>query len=309
MTAYSLKTIMKIFSPILIFIALTGTPAYGDDLQDGMDAFIKGTHGNRNGYEKAFKLVKPYADKGDAAAQNLIGELYQHGRFVKQDLPKAVKLFRLSADQGNHHAQHSLGVMYQNGRGVKPDILETAKLFKLSAKQANRNAQHALGLMYQNGQGVKQDPLEAIKWILKSAKSGYSNSQKSLRQINHLKWVKLAAEQADINAQTFMGASYYLGLNVAKNYTEAAKWYTKAAEQGSVVAQNIIGAMNEKGKGVPEDYAKAAMWYTLSEKSGDHYGRIYKENIEKRMDPAQIAVARKLTQKWLDEHAKKSETQ
>ena len=295
---------MKTFFSILISLIFTAIPVYADDLQDGKEAFLNGARGNIRDYEKAFRLLKPYADEGNAKAQNIIGQLYQYGLGVKQDLPKAVILHKLSAEQGDKYSQYSLGQLYQNGQGVKQDYIESARMYKLSAEQGHRISQYHLGQIYQNGQGVKQDYLKAIKWILQASKNGVPEAQLLRRQNHYHKWIELRAEQGDIDAQIFLGANYYMGLNVTQDYSKAARWYLRAAEQGSDVAQNIIGAMNEKGKGVSKNYVEAIKWYTISEQSGNHYGSIYKEHIKKRMDSAQIAKAWKLAKKWLDAHGK-----
>ena len=246
----------------LIFIILTVTPLYANDLQNGLDAIQRGNH------KKAFKIFKPLANEGNAIAQDMLGELYQ------------------------------------KGQGVKQDYLEAAKFFKLAAAQGSRSAQYFLGKLYQNGQGVKQDYLKAIKWLLESAQQGHISAQFLRQEPYYKEWVELAAEQGDSNAQIFLGANYYLGLNVSRNYSEAIRWYKKAAEQGSITAHNILGAMHEKGKGTFKDYVEARKWFAISDESGDSYGHMYRKKIEKKMDPSQIKKSKKLAKKWLDQHEK-----
>ena len=49
--------------------------------------------------------------------------------------------------------------------------------------------------------------------------------------------VIFAAEQGNIEAQYSMGAVYYSGEGVAKDYRQAMYWFKKAAVQGDVRAQ------------------------------------------------------------------------
>ena len=154
-----------------------------------------------------------------------------------------------------------------------------------------------------------QDYLEAIKWLLNSAEKGNSSARALREKDIYHKWLKLATVEGDDLAQNFLGAKYYLELNIAQNYTEAANWYQKAADQGSTTAQNIFGAMNENGKGIARDYVKANMWFTISEKSGNAFGHAYRVNVEKHMDSDQIAKAQELAKTLLDEHQNKPETQ
>ena len=225
--------------------------------------------------------------------------------FGNKDFEKAFHLLRPFASKGNADIQARLGQMYQYGQGVKQNYKEAIKLYRLGSEGGNRHAQIALGKMYENGQGSKQDYQEAVKWILKAAQQKNHEALIMGSQVRYHKWIILAGEKGDINAQTFLGASYYLGLNVTRDHTEAIKWYRKAAEQGSVIAQNILGAMSEKGKGISKDYVEANKWFTISTSSGDGYGHLYREKIERRMDPAQIKKSRKLAEEWLNEHGNK----
>ncbi len=70
-----------------------------------------------------------------------------------------------------------------------------------------------------------------------------------------------AAEQGDVNAQSILGAMYYEGKGVQKNYAKAFEWFEKAAKQGDADAQNILGLRYYNGEGVPKDYTKAFEWF------------------------------------------------
>lgn len=51
------------------------------------------------------------------------------------------------------------------------------------------------------------------------------------------------AEQGDAKSQFALGAMYYYGKGVPKNYVEAARWYLKSAEQGNVGAEYSIASI------------------------------------------------------------------
>jgi len=160
-----------------------------------------------------------------------------------------------------------------------------------------------LGMAYRKGEGVLQSHKEAFKWLLKSAELKNVKAQRSIRANYHQRH-KQVAKQGDSYAQRFLGASYYLGLGVTRDYAEAAKWYKKAAEQEDRVAQNILGAMYEKGKGISKDFVEAYKWFSLSEETGN--GSMYKEKIGKRkMTSAQIAEAQMLAREWTEQYQKK----
>ena len=98
---------MKI-KPLTLLLALTflflfSGSVFGDDLQDGFDAY------KRNAYKEAFKLFRLSAVKGNASAQYNLGVMYAEGQGVTKDSKEANKWYRFSAEQGNTKAQTNLG--------------------------------------------------------------------------------------------------------------------------------------------------------------------------------------------------------
>ncbi len=60
------------------------------------------------------------------------------------------------------------------------------------------------------------------------------------------KWAtahRILAEQGDAKSQFALGAMYYYGKELPKDYVEAARWYLKSAEQGDINAQYSIASM------------------------------------------------------------------
>jgi len=90
------------------------------------------------------------------------------------------------------------------------------------------------------------------------------------------------------------------------DYATALREWRPLAKQGNATAQNNLGAMYSSGQGVPQDYAKAHMWYNLAASKlppgGAGGGRDTavksRDNVAKRMTPAQIAEAQKLAGEW-----------
>ena len=87
------------------------------------------------------------------------------------------------------------------------------------------------------------------------------------------------------------------------DYAEAAKWVRLAAEQGNADAQLILGVTYGAGHGVPQDYVQAHMWSNLAaSRLGAKERR--DEAVKSRdiaalnMTPAQIAEAQKLAREW-----------
>jgi TPR repeat protein len=146
------------------------------------------------------------ARKGDALAQLKLGEMYDLGEGVTQDLKEAVKWYRLAAEQGNSRAQFSLAEMYKNGDGVQQDMQQALKWYRKAAGQGNSGAQLLLGVMYESGTGVRTNFAEAAKWY------------------------RLSANGGDSRAQLLLANLYNLGHGVARNPVVAYALYTVSAE-------------------------------------------------------------------------------
>jgi TPR repeat protein len=117
--------------------------------------------------------------------------------------------------------------------GFGEDICE----LRQKAEQGDASAQFNLGVRYELGDGVPKDSKEAVKWY------------------------RLAAENGNASAQSYLGG-------VVKDAKESVKWYLMAAEQGDVYAQYFLGTAYNHGKGVPEDYDEAIKWYRLAADQG-----------------------------------------
>jgi len=156
----------------------------------------------------ALKEVKGKAQRGDAQAQEFVGEIYVEGKQATLNYPEAATWFRMAADQGLAKAQYNLGTLYDAGQGVPHDEAEAAKWYRKAADQGNTDAQYTLAGMYQMGRGVPMNVKEAIMWQTR------------------------AAELGDPLARYNLAERYERGKNVTQDLVEAYKWHTLAAERG-----------------------------------------------------------------------------
>ena len=116
------------------------------------------------GEVKIFVSHKAKAEKGDRAAQYVLGGCYAGGFGVAEDTVEAVKWYHKAAEQGEPRAQFWLGVSYANGNGVVQDLVEAVKWFHLSAIQGDTNAQEHLAHCYYKGEGVTKNDFEAYAY-------------------------------------------------------------------------------------------------------------------------------------------------
>ena len=108
-------------------------------------------------YAQTVRLLRPWAERGDAQAQYGLGLMHYHGQGVTQDYIKAREWFEKAAAQGLAAAQYNLGLMYHAGRGVARDYAKAREWFEKAAAQtedaenaeATRQARRALEEMRQ----------------------------------------------------------------------------------------------------------------------------------------------------------------
>ena len=122
---------------------------------------------------KDFKSLKALAEKGDAEAQFILGDMYYKAEGVEKDLKEAAQWYRKSAEQGNAKAQWSLGRMYRFGLRVEKDLKEAEKWWRKAAEQGFAFGQNSLGVMYKYGDGVEKDFVTAYAWFNIAAPNGH----------------------------------------------------------------------------------------------------------------------------------------
>jgi len=119
---------MRTLLTALTALMLLATPVVAGDYEDASAAHKGGDH------QKAFRLLKPLAEQGDADAQALLGYKYHQGLGVPKDDAKAYYWWRKAAEQGNASAQFLLGAMYAKGEGVTK-VLEFSQPHTQSHKE------------------------------------------------------------------------------------------------------------------------------------------------------------------------------
>ncbi len=201
--------------------------------------------------EAAVEIMEE-AERGDAEAQLTVGKtLLEAGSYTS-----AEKFLTRSAEQGNAAAQNLLGDMYAKGTGGEQNFNKAFKWYRLAAKQGNTEAQSALGILFYlykigrtNNTDVEQlDQKEIYNWLLQAAEKGNSPAEATLGIIYFkgylekpdyqlaLKWFEKAAKQNNPDAQTFLGAMYEYGLGIPVDLKKAKQLYIKAAAQGIKIA-------------------------------------------------------------------------
>ena len=147
--------------------------------------------------------LKTLGARGNASAQNQLGQLYANGRGMPQDYATAQGWYAKAAAQGHAWAQNQLGQLSADGLGVPQDYKKARQWWEQAAAQGVAQAQYNLGQLYTNGRGVPQDYTTARGWYEKSAAQGNA-------------W-----------AQAQLALLYANGRGVPQDYTKARGWYEK----------------------------------------------------------------------------------
>jgi TPR repeat protein len=177
----------------------------------------------------------------------------------------------------------AFGGQFEDGIAAyeRGDYATAFRLMKPLADKGDAKAQHNLGVMYDYGRGVPQDTTKALKWYRRAADQGIPDAQHNL------------------------GLMYYYGQGVPQSYIEAARWYRRAADQGMPDSQANLGLMYYYGQGVSQNYVLAHMWLNLSAskspasvKKKVNDAVHYRDIVDAKMTPAQIAEAERLAREW-----------
>ena len=102
----------------LTFLFLFSGSVYGDDYQDGVDAYLK------QDYKTAHKLFLSLAEQGDASAQFNLGMMYDNGRGVPQDYALAYMWFNLCGSSGDKDCVKNRNIVEEK---MTPQQIEKAQ--------------------------------------------------------------------------------------------------------------------------------------------------------------------------------------
>lgn len=91
------------------------------------------TEYDRANLTSSLNVWTPLAQKGDAKAQNYLGEIYEAGITGTPDFQLAALWYQRAADQDLKAAQVNLGFLYESGKGVSQDKAKALNLYRLAA--------------------------------------------------------------------------------------------------------------------------------------------------------------------------------
>lgn len=217
----SLKSLLV----MLFLLGSLGNAFAQDNFKELMQLQKRATEGPPADAQKAKGTLEDLAQKDDATATVILGQLYMTGGSgIAADTPKGLGLIRKAADLQNTDAMFILAMLHGNGRlgvqqdanlsnkwlikaadaghlegqklaaqrylfgqdGMPTDFAKANKYFEL-ASPSDPNSAHILGVHYYQGKGVPKDDQKAIHYWRQAAKAGHGPAQQFLRNRN-LSW-------------------------------------------------------------------------------------------------------------------------
>ena len=135
--------------------------------------------------------------------------------------------------------------LFNGTGGESPDKPRAVSMLKDLALGGSLESQKRLGEIFSEGEFGDVDFAEAFKWLL------------------------MAAEQGDAEAQMAVGASYSTGhRGVKRDLAEAVQWLKKSASQDFGPSQMALGVHYYRGLGVEQDLDEARDLFRRAESSG-----------------------------------------
>ena len=165
---------------------------------------------------QAVEGLERVAERGDAHAQYLMGQLYRDGPLLIPDNQKAKHWLTQAAKQGLPEAQYALGILLLSDDWEVRDLDEGIRWLKEAAENGNQWAAYRLGKEYLTGEAVTKDTSKAAEWFTRSAEAGNQY------------------------AQYMLGKLCLTGQGVAQDQAQAMDWFSRSAAQGNQYAQFFL---------------------------------------------------------------------
>ncbi len=206
---------------------------------------------------KGIALLNEAIELGSYKALFLLGEEYENGGCLAQDLTKAKELYMQSAQNQCQEAVNKLIHIYYHDEDDKEHYARAMSIINQYAIYDNGYAYYMKGWMYLYGQGVTSNTETAIRYLGYSAGFG-----KYLPSIKLLEEFFEYGHQPDVDKWDFV--------YIQQDLIKAAIYHEKGAKLGDKESQYKAAICKLEGRGTSKDYHGAFLW--LWESSLQNYG-------------------------------------
>lgn len=216
--------------------------AMPDDFLQGKAAFEK------HDYNGAYLLLLPWAHRGNAEAQYLVGRMSDEGGVgIALDPVEAARWYKLAAAKDYPQALYALAKASAVGRGMRANPEQALDYLKRAASTDFTPAILDLASLYDDGRGVEKDRTKAFDLYEKAAKLG------------------------NTDARFEVGDRLFNGDGVEQDRPTARQWYDLAAGRGHPGALFRLAQLGvAAAKPGNYDYRIEAYYYlTLAQQRGN----------------------------------------
>lgn len=120
---------------------------------------------------EAGRMDRPSIRRGPFSDAVMLGNAYEHGKGVKQDLAESVRWYRRAVAQSNDWGRAKLAALYARGAVKGMGCAEAMPLLREAASNNNELAYLVLGRMNEEGRGMPTNVAAAVDWYTKAALS------------------------------------------------------------------------------------------------------------------------------------------
>lgn len=228
-------------------------------------------------FEEGEKYLRREIDRGNLAAYTRLGAF-----LIAEDesrAPEAVELTKYAAFGGFPLAHYLLAEWYATGIIGPPDHATSFQHLKAAADLGAIEAQVRYARLLAIGSEYVEKDVEKGQGLLrKFADKGHAYAQFLLadllrsgdkeEKVEAIRFLRLAAENGQAQAQFRYGKMRYEGDGVPEDKQEGIKFYRLSAAQGNQYAQYYLGLALERGVGVDTNLKEAVKLYLESANSG-----------------------------------------
>jgi TPR repeat protein len=217
--------------------------------------------------QQALKMFEDSAKGGLAAANRILGQIYEGGvgennADVKPDLQKAIEYYGKAAQGSDPAALFRLAQASESGIAkpeskpeadgswdpknilVQPNAKNALDLYRMAAQNNAAEAFFAVGRFYETGTVVDKDPEKAFALYIRAANAGV------------------------LAAMNQLAGLYANGAGVTQDIIAAGGWYKRAADAGYAPAKIAYGMMAEQGTGMERNLILAERTYSEAAQLG-----------------------------------------
>ena len=181
--------------------------------------------------DQLFDFQMKLANKGNAEAQFKVGEMYETGFGVKQDMTEAENWINMAARQGHETAGFKLLYWDVEKHGLNDGNKAKVDALKEKARAGNEQAQYYVGKMYAHGVGEQKNPDSAVEWLSKAALVGVLAAERELAAVKEDQQRIAIAKQREKEQAALKQREQQLELEKQRKLREQEQARAKAREK------------------------------------------------------------------------------